>query len=41
MNKSSKQVAEQATLQAFLNSYLREVDAGTWFDVKEWGKKTR
>lgn len=39
--KSSKQVAEQATFQAFLNSYLREVDAGTWFDGEEWRKKNK
>ncbi|WP_297988629.1 IucA/IucC family siderophore biosynthesis protein [uncultured Anoxybacillus sp.] len=41
MSKSSKQIAEQATLQAFLNSYLREADAGTWLDREEWRKRNK
>ncbi|WP_297987214.1 hypothetical protein [uncultured Anoxybacillus sp.] len=41
MSKSSEQIAEQATLQAFLNSYLREADAGTWLDREEWRKRNK
>ncbi|MCM3707846.1 MULTISPECIES: IucA/IucC family protein [Cytobacillus] len=36
MHHSAKQIAENATFQAFINSYLREVDCGHWMDREEW-----
>lgn len=36
MHHSAKQIAENATFQAFINSYLREVDCGHWMDKEEW-----
>lgn len=36
MHHSAKQIAENATFQAFINSYLREVDCGQWMEREEW-----
>lgn len=36
MHHSAKQIAENATFQAFINSYLREVDSGHWMESREW-----
>ncbi|MEC7815796.1 MAG: IucA/IucC family protein [Pseudomonadota bacterium] len=36
MGPSARAIAEQASLQAFLNGYLLEVDAGQWFSADEW-----
>ncbi|KMJ57147.1 siderophore biosynthesis protein [Bacillus sp. LL01] len=36
MHHSAKQIAENATFQAFINSYLKEVDCGHWMKRKEW-----
>ncbi|USK44803.1 IucA/IucC family protein [Cytobacillus oceanisediminis] len=36
MHHSAKQIAENATFQAFINSYLREVDIGYWMESREW-----
>jgi siderophore synthetase component len=36
MHQSAKQIAENATFQAFINSYLKEVDCGHWMESKEW-----
>lgn len=41
MNESPKKVAERATFQAFLNSYIREVKTETWFDGDEWRKRNQ
>ncbi|MGM0838386.1 MAG: IucA/IucC family protein [Bacillota bacterium] len=36
MHQSAKQIAENATFQAFINSYLKEVDCGHWMKRQEW-----
>ncbi|MFZ3590526.1 IucA/IucC family protein [Bacillus sp. DJP31] len=36
MQRSAKKIAEHATFQAFINSYLKEVDCGQWMEKKEW-----
>jgi spermidine-citrate ligase len=36
MHYSAKRIAENATFQAFFNSYLREVDNGHWMEREEW-----
>ncbi|MGD6831832.1 IucA/IucC family protein [Sutcliffiella halmapala] len=36
MHQSAKQIAENATFQAFINSYLKEVDCGHWMKRHEW-----
>lgn len=41
MHQSAKQIAENATFQAFINSYLKEVDCGNWMDMKEWLQEQR
>lgn len=41
MHQSAKRIAENATFQAFLNSYLREVDHGHWMERKEWVHEQR
>ncbi len=41
MHHSAKQIAENATFQAFINSYLREVDGGHWMDREEWVQEQR
>jgi spermidine-citrate ligase len=41
MNQSAKQIAENATFQAFLNCYLREVHGGYWIERGEWIKEQR
>lgn len=39
MNQSAKLIAKNATFQAFVNSYIREVDcAVTWVEREEWLK---
>lgn len=41
MDFTAKQIAVEATLQTFLNCYLREVDHGTWIDSENWKKRNR
>jgi siderophore synthetase component len=41
MHHSAKQIAENATFQAFINSYLREVNGGHWMDREEWVQEQR
>ncbi|MBT2690954.1 siderophore biosynthesis protein [Bacillus sp. ISL-47] len=36
MLHSAKQIAEHATFQAFINSYLREANCGYWMEREEW-----
>ncbi len=36
MHQSAKQIAENATFQAFINSYLKEVDGGHWMEKSQW-----
>lgn len=36
MHQSAKQIAENATFQAFINSYLKEVDGGHWMGKNQW-----
>ncbi|GGE82972.1 IucA/IucC family protein [Priestia taiwanensis] len=36
MYQSAKYIAEHATFQAFVNSYIREVSTGTWKERQEW-----
>jgi spermidine-citrate ligase len=36
MQDSAKQIAEYATFQAFINSYIKEVDNGHWMKREEW-----
>ncbi|MCV9888051.1 IucA/IucC family protein [Metabacillus halosaccharovorans] len=39
MDLTAKQIAVEATLQAFLNCYLREVDSGFWTETETWKKE--
>ncbi|MGG3800705.1 IucA/IucC family protein [Metabacillus fastidiosus] len=41
MNQSAKRIAENATFQAFVNSYVREVQGGHWTEKEEWIKGKR
>lgn len=41
MHQSAKYIAENATFQAFINSYLREVHVGHWIVKEEWMKENR
>jgi spermidine-citrate ligase len=41
MHHTAKRIAENATFQAFFNSYLREVDHGHWMERKEWVHEQR
>lgn len=41
MDFTAKQIAVEATLQAFLNCYLREVDHGSWIDTEKWKIRNR
>ncbi|KHF40107.1 IucA/IucC family protein [Halalkalibacter okhensis] len=41
MKESAKSIAEHATFQAFMNSYLREVNRGSWLKRKEWSKENQ
>ncbi|WP_339148942.1 MULTISPECIES: IucA/IucC family protein [unclassified Sutcliffiella] len=41
MHQSAKQIAENATFQAFINSYLKEVDCGNWMGMKEWVREQK
>lgn len=36
MHTLAKQIAEYATFQAFINSYIKEVDSGQWVKRDEW-----
>ena len=38
--KSAHQIADNASFQAFMNSYLKEVDPGVWHDSDVWQKQT-
>ncbi|MFB1081618.1 IucA/IucC family siderophore biosynthesis protein [Jeotgalibacillus sp. JSM ZJ347] len=38
MTDQAKKIAEEASFQAFMNSYLRETDMGSWCDVDQWGR---
>nr|WP_246188373.1 IucA/IucC family protein [Metabacillus lacus] len=37
----SKQIAENAAFEAFLNSYIREINRGEWFARNEWLLKNK
>ena len=41
MQQIAKQIAENATFQAFMNSYIREVSSGHWVKKEEWIKEQR
>ena len=41
MQQIAKQIAENATFQAFMNSYIREVSSGHWVKKEEWIKENR
>lgn len=41
MQQISKQIAENATFQAFMNCYIREVSSGHWVRKEEWIKEQR
>ncbi|APH06473.1 IucA/IucC family protein [Bacillus weihaiensis] len=41
MNNSAKDIAENATFQAFVNSYVREVSTGFWMELEEWVAKRK
>ena len=36
MNPSAREIADNASFQAFMNCYLREIDAGVWHSSKDW-----
>ncbi|WP_226668204.1 IucA/IucC family protein [Metabacillus litoralis] len=36
MDQPAKLIAENATFQAFINSYIRELDCETWVEKKDW-----
>ncbi|MDD1502773.1 IucA/IucC family protein [Lysinibacillus sp. CNPSo 3705] len=36
MQQIAKQIAENATFQAFMNCYIREVNSGHWIEKEEW-----
>ncbi|MGN4123446.1 IucA/IucC family protein [Lysinibacillus sphaericus] len=39
MQQIAKQIAENATFQAFMNCYIREVSSGHWVKKEEWIKE--
>jgi spermidine-citrate ligase len=41
MHQLAKQIAENATFQAFINSYIREVSDGNWIEREDWVKEKR
>jgi spermidine-citrate ligase len=41
MHRSAKHIAENATFQAFMNSYIREVNSGEWIEKDEWMRAYR
>lgn len=41
MQQIAKQIAENATFQAFINCYIREVRSGHWVKKEEWIKEQR
>ncbi|MED3802243.1 IucA/IucC family protein [Lysinibacillus xylanilyticus] len=41
MQQIAKQIAENATFQAFMNCYIREVSSGHWVRKEEWIKEQR
>ncbi|WP_107925917.1 IucA/IucC family protein [Lysinibacillus parviboronicapiens] len=41
MQQIAKQIAENATFQAFMNCYIREVSSGHWVKKEEWVKEQR
>jgi spermidine-citrate ligase len=41
MQQVAKQIAENASFQAFLNCYIREVSSGHWIKKEEWVKEQR
>jgi len=41
MQEVAKQIAENATFQAFMNSYIREVSSGHWVKKEQWVKEQR
>lgn len=41
MQQVAKQIAENATFQAFMNCYIREVSSGHWVKKEEWIKEQR
>lgn len=40
MSQSARQLADNASFQAFMNSYLKEVDPGVWHDADDWQRQT-
>lgn len=36
MTDQAKKIAEQASFQAFMNSYLRETEMGSWYGTDQW-----
>ncbi len=40
MTLQAKQIADNASFQAFVNCYLREIDAGVWHDRDNWHRQT-
>lgn len=40
MQSSAKQLANNASFQAFMNCYLREIDPGVWHSPVDWQLKT-
>ena len=40
MNQSARQIADNASFQAFMNCYLREVDSGVWHRAADWSNAT-
>ncbi|ATP39749.1 siderophore biosynthesis protein [Solibacillus sp. R5-41] len=41
MQQIAKQIAENASFQAFMNCYIREVSSGHWVKKEEWIKEQR
>lgn len=41
MQQIAKQIAENASFQAFMNCYIREVNSGHWVKKEEWIKEQR
>ncbi|GLQ32861.1 IucA/IucC family protein [Litoribrevibacter albus] len=40
MRQSARQIADHASFQAFMNSYLKEVDPGVWHQANHWQQQT-
>lgn len=40
MSQTARQIADNASFQAFMNSYLKEVDPGVWHDAEDWQTQT-